>query len=121
MELIGSYDVEGYNEVYLFEFELSEINAELDINEFTQKQEGIDRLEWQTAWDEKYLDAKGMEIIGDWLNVPTDHIGKFRLTFFFHYFDFEKPLITPYGEIEIDKVESMPARLLSIIEYEPPN
>ena len=42
-----------------------------------------------------------------------------RYAFFFHYLDFEKPLVTPAGSLSVPKATNAPAHLKDI-EYESP-
>jgi hypothetical protein len=119
-ELIGIYIVDGYKNVHLIELVIKAKYTGIDIGKFTQKQEGIDQSEWQLPWDEKYLNPTGTEISGDWVNPPTVIENTTLFTFFFHALDFNKPLISPFGDIKLKPAEKMPERLKSIIEYEPP-
>jgi hypothetical protein len=116
--VIGVYKVEGQTNVHLIELDIKAKHTDIEIGEFTQRQNGVDRLDWQTPWDEKYLNAEGTEITGDWLEVPNDTTETTRLAFFLHFIDFDNPLTTPFGE---KQPEPMPNRLSSIIEYEQPN
>ena len=119
--VIGVYMVEGQTNVHLIELDIKAKHIDIEICEFTQRQNGVDRLDWQTPWDEKYLNAEGTEITGDWLEVPKDTTETTRLAFFLHFIDFDNPLTTPFGEIDLKQPEPMPNRLSSIIEYEQPN
>ena len=120
INLVGVYNVDGHSDVHLLELEINSNHANIDIGEFTQKLEGIDRLNWQTPWDEKYLNETGTEVTGDWLKEPINSKDNTRLAFFFHFLDFGKPLETPFGEIALKQPTEIPARLQGLIEYEEP-
>jgi hypothetical protein len=119
--VIGVYTVEGQTNVHLIELDIKAKHTDIDIGEFTQRQRGVDQLDWQAPWDEKYLNREGTEITGDWLEVPKDKTENTRIVFFLHFIDFDKPLTTPFGEIDLKIPEPMPNRLSSIIEYEKPS
>jgi len=101
--LIGIYNVEGESDVHLLEFEIE--SEQIDVGKFTQKEDRIDKMNWQVPWDEKFIDVEG----------------SIKLVFFFHFLDLSKPLITPFGVIELMKTEQMPSRLSRIMVYEKPN
>ncbi len=120
IELIGIYEVSGQQNVHLIELGIKLNHEQVDIGQFTQVEDGIDRIDWQTPWDEKFLNEEGTEVTGDWLDSPKDTSDFTRLAFFFHFIDFEKPLITQDGEMELRAPEKIPERISSIIEYEKP-
>lgn len=117
-ELIGIYTIPNHNDVKLIELVIDENIADFDPRQITQEQKGQDKLDWQTAYDEKYLNDEGNKIIGDDFDKPNG-LTRFRLVFFFHYLDFNKPLICQYGLINIKQATDLPDRLSKIIEYEP--
>ena len=120
VELIGIYKVDKEEDVHLIELGIKTNHGTIEIGEFTQKQDGLDQLNWQTPWDEKFLNESGTKITGDWMNAPTDKSDFTRLAFFLHFIDLEKPLSTQFGNVELRTVEEMPKRLADIIEYERP-
>ena len=117
-ELIGVYTIPNHDDVKLIELVVGENLNEFDPIQITQEQRGLDKMDWQTAYDEKYLNSEGNEIIGDDFEKPNG-LTRFRLVFFFHYLDFNKPLISQYGLIKLKNVTELPERLSKIIEYEP--
>lgn len=121
IDLIGVYEVEGHPEVHLIEMIIKSSHDEIDIGEFTQKQDEIDRLSWQSPWDEKYLDETGFKVIGDWMNPPNESVNTTRIAFSFHFLVFEKPMITPFGNVFFEEPKDMPDRLSNIITYESPD
>jgi hypothetical protein len=80
--VIGVYTVEGQTNVHLIELDIKAKHTDIDIGEFTQRQRGVDQLDWQAPWDEKYLNRAGTEITGDWLEVPKDKTENTRIVFF---------------------------------------
>ena len=121
IDLIGVYSVDGQKDVHLIELSVRAKYSDINIGEFTQKQDGVDRLSWQTPWDEKYLNDEGTIIIGDWINTPKDFTDITRIAFFLHFLDIGKPLATPFGDIKLKRPEAMPNRLTLIIKYERPD
>lgn len=117
-QIIGIYKIPNYNDVKLIELLIEEPINEFDPGQITQQQKGQDRLNWQTAYDEKYLDLSGNKIVGDDFDRPQD-MDKFRVAFFFHYIDTSKPLISQYGLINLREATDLPERLSGIINYEP--
>src|SRR5688572_113797 len=101
IDLIGIYDVQGEKDVYLLELYIKSKHTQIEIDKFTQAQENIDPLNWQSPWEEKYLNSEGTAITGDWLNLPEEILDDTRIIFFLHFLDFTKPLITPFGKIEL--------------------
>jgi hypothetical protein len=93
MTVIGVYKVDNESDVNLIEMVINDNPTNVDIVEITQEIDGAHRMEWQSPWDEKYLNENGDKIIGDYLDIPSDG-NLTRLVFFFHYLDFEKPLLT---------------------------
>lgn len=120
MLLHGVYEVNGTKNVYLLEITIEHPPEQVDVGQITQEIKGKDKLDWQSAWDEKYLNEAGDEVIGGFLDLPE---GKdtTRLTFFFHDLILDVPLETQYGKLALTKPTKMPDRLVDIIEYESPD
>ena len=120
MTLNGIYGVEDFEDVFLIELTINESPADVNVEEITQEITGVDRLDWQSPWDEKYLDEKGEGIIGDLSNRPPAS-ELTRIIFFFHNLDFDKPLQTQYGQLKLTQPLEMPLRLKTLIKYESPD
>ena len=120
INLIGLYKVPDHENVHLFEFKINSTDSDFDVGDFTQKLPNVDSMNWQVPYEEQFLDQNGTRIIGDYRTDLSELEKPFRLVFFFHYFDLDKPLNTPFGDINIKKVDSIPKRLSEIIEYEEP-
>jgi hypothetical protein len=97
--------------VVLIEVEITDVDEQFELGDFGQP--GSD----QAAYDERYLDPSGTQVIAAGLNAPAD--SNLRVAFFLHYFDPGRPLTTTYGDCVAPPVTEMPARLAAIIKYEP--
>ena len=120
VELIGIYHVSGQKDVHLIELGIKTNHANVDIGQITQMEDWVDPLDWQIPWDEKFLNTEGTKTTEDGMDSSSDNSDYTRLTFFLHYVDFHKPLITQFGALELKNPEIMPERISSIIEYEQP-
>lgn len=97
--------------VVLIEVEITDVDEQFELGDFGQP--GSD----QAAYDERYLDPSGTQVIAAGLNAPAD--SNLRVAFFLHYIDPGRPLTTTYGDCVAPPVTEMPARLAAIIKYEP--
>lgn len=120
MELVGIYNVDNNTDVHLIELVFDNSPDEVDVSLITQEIKGHPHDNWQSPWDEKYLDMNGENIIGDFFSIPKD-INKTRLVFFFHYIDFSRPLLTQAGHLDLRKPTSLPDRLKGKLHYERPD
>jgi len=120
MILNGVYSVANNQDVHLIELTFNSPPEKIDVGLITQTIQGQDEGDWQTPWDEKYLDVKGEKIIGDYAEIPNAQTTT-RLVFFFHFLDFSKPLFTPSGTVRLTSPTSLPQRLADLIKYEKPD
>lgn len=120
MELIGIYSVDDNSDVHLIEVQFNDTPNNIDVGQITQEIKGQSPENWQSPWDEKYLNEQGDEIIGDYTDIPQDRL-KTRLLFFFHYLDFTKPLLTQHGKLDLTNPTSLPERLRGKVKYEQPD
>ncbi len=119
VEIIGVYVVDASEPCHLVELWITDHAGELVFGQFTQECPGEDRSNWQVPWDERVLNNEGT---GDVMGRFPPHVivdGKIRVAFFFHYLNFELPLITPAGTIHIPDAQVLPQRL-SFIQYDQP-
>lgn len=114
VKLIGVYNVPNMPEVKLVELLVHTSPENFDIGSISQEIKGLDRMSWQTAYDEKYIDIEGNEI-------KANKTAPFRLLFFFHYLDVSKPLITQYGYTKLSITGPMPQKLADWVTYSPPD
>jgi hypothetical protein len=120
MELIGVYTVDGDEGVHLIELAFENPPGKVDLGQITQEIKGQPQSNWQSPWDEKYLDDKGEKIIGDCFDPPKSG-DKTRIVFFFHHIDFSRPLLTQEGHLTLIKPTSLPDRLKGQLTYERPD
>ncbi|MBR4256589.1 MAG: hypothetical protein IKQ18_05440 [Clostridia bacterium] len=120
VNIIGVYKVDEAEDVYLIELMIDDKPSNIDVDGIQQTDPDLDEDDWQAAFDEYYLNADGTEVIGDYCDLPEDDTDKTRLCFFMYLFDFNKPLRTQYGIINLPKSKKMPKRLGEIIEFDDP-
>jgi hypothetical protein len=120
MELIGIYTVDNNPDVHLIEITFDNSPDKVDVGQITQEIQGQPKGNWQSPWDEKYMDDKGEKIIGDYFDIPKDE-NKTRLVFFFHDIDFSKPLLTQEGQLTLTQPTLLPDRLKDKLTYESPD
>jgi hypothetical protein len=81
---------------------------------FQQEEKGLSKDYWQIAYDEKFLNANGTEVIDE----PS--IGEsVRFAFYLHFVKLDQPLLIPYGKITLLKPTAMPNRLKNLFKYVP--
>lgn len=71
---------------------------------------------------ERILSADGTKILADHSEIkrkPDLFRGDVRCVFFFHYLDTDRPLLTPFGKVDLPKTTARPERLSTIIYEEP--
>ncbi len=117
IEVIGIYPIEADESIHLVEILVRNSEGIFDLSEFTQEVNGQPKQNWQVPWDERILNSTGEKVIADSFsakNKPELWNGNVRLTFFFHYLDFSKPLITPCGVVTLINQNSKPDCLSEI-------
>lgn len=102
--IIGVHPIVAVEPVHLVELLVEGSVDDFDIGEVTQEVSGQPKSNWQAPYDERVLEESKQ---------------KARYAFFFHYLDFEKPLLTPAGAVPVPKATKAPAHLEDI-EYESP-
>jgi hypothetical protein len=123
VEIIGVYPVDAEEPVHIIEILVKNSKDIFDLSEFTQDIHAQPKEGWQVPWDEKLLDIDGRKVVADDLLLSKKHqlwIGDIRIIFFFHYLDFSKALITPFGPVNLPEERPRPERL-SQINYESPD
>lgn len=118
--IIGAFRVRSAEPCHLVELETTGVTGQTDLSEIAQEPPGQSRSNWQVPYDEQYLDISG-KLLADpsdpWAQPQESDL---RLVFFFHYLDFSKPLLTPFGEMVLPKPKRKPRRL-GFVRYEPPD
>ena len=110
LEIIGIYNIENNPDVHLIELRYS--SDSINMMDFTQEIESLPTSSWQAPYDERFLDQEGLNI------VEEQTKGNIRIVFFFHFIDFNKPLVTPEGNKILPMPTEIPDRLAKIIKYE---
>jgi hypothetical protein len=118
--IIGAYRVRSSEPCHLVEFEVIGGTDPIDLLGITQEVPGQPRSNWQVPYDEQYLEVGGKRPISPSEPWAQPEEPDFRLVFFFHYLDFTRPLLTPFGTMELPKPKRKPGRLGFVI-YEPPD
>ena len=120
LKIIGIYKVPESSEVHLIELESLSNNVDLDLGKITQEQDGVDWMSWQVPYEEKYLNPTGTKIIYEYLEEPDVLPVGTRITFYFHFLSFKKPLQTQFGELRLVEPKEIPSRLSALFTYEDP-
>ena len=118
LSIIGVYSIPETDDVKLIEIVIDRSPSSVEVDKFTQLDKSIPKSSWQTAYDEHYLNENGTEVIGRFGEFPTDILFT-RLAFFLHFVDFDKPLLSQFGELWLPLESPIPDRLKKIIKYEP--
>ncbi len=122
IEPIGVYPVEAREPVHLVEVWVRAAERVFDIGGITQDLPDQPKSNWQVPYSEYVLNGAGDETLTEEFGAadkPELWKGDMRMAFFFHYLDFERPLLTPFGPVQLPRATELPERL-SIIRYEPP-
>lgn len=104
VKIIGIHPVAADERVHLIELLIEGDVGDFDIGEVTQEVADQPKSNWQSPYDERVLEESTQRA---------------RCAFFFHYLDFNKPLLTPAASLPLSKPTKAPARLRDI-EYEWP-
>lgn len=119
VQLLGVYHVRQSPNVHLIELLIKKPPNEVDISTFTQKNELLPESCWQAAYDEHYLSEDGTSVIGTFCDQNNVRGTETRIAFFMHFVDFNKPLLSEFGELALSSPSPMPERLLKVITFEP--
>jgi hypothetical protein len=121
--VIGVYRVRAKEPCWLIELRIDGLEKSFDLADLTQPITGRGRSFWQAPYEEVLLDASGTRIkarAAELKAQPDLLKGEVRLAFFFHYLDFEQPLLSPFGDLPIPKPTPRPSRL-KMLKYEAPD
>ena len=120
IKLIGVYKIKPKEPCHLIEIEFINIDKPLNIGEIIQEYETQPKENWQVPYSEHLLNNDGKKSIADDYELLCNNSlikDIFRLTFFFHYLNLNKELLTPFGKITINKIDKLPKRL-NIIKHQ---
>jgi hypothetical protein len=118
IEVVGVYEIPDAPHAVLIEIAVDTRPDDLDLGAFTQEEPGQPRENWQAPWMEQWLNESGERIVSEPFDPPPDNLTSSRVVFFLHYVSFDRPLITPAGEVALPAKAPLPPRL-SAVEYEP--
>ena len=118
--IIGAYKVRSPEPCHLVELEITDVSGQIDLIEITQEIPGHPRSNWQVPYEEQYLHSSGKHPITPDVPWRQHQESELRLVFFFHYLDFSRPLLTPFGELELPKPKRKPRRL-GFVKYALPD
>jgi len=96
--------------VVAFDVRVSNADGKFDIGGFTQSDSD------QVAYDEVYLSSDGRSKEPG--SRPKDP-ANFRVYFFLHFVDNQKPLLSSYGELSIPELKSLPEYLRNLHPFTP--
>ena len=122
VEVVGVYPVTAEEPCHLIELRIPGVSDVFNFGSFTQETPGQPRSHWQVPWMERILSADGTKILADDSGIkrkPDLFRGDVRCVFFFHYLDTDRPLLTPFGKVDLPQPTAKPERL-SDINYEEP-
>jgi len=104
LRIIGVHPISAKEPCHLLEIELTAPSGDFDFGLVTQEMADQPKANWQVAYDEQ--------------QVGDNEAGS-RWVFFFHYLDFERPLLTPLGPFTLPEPTPVPPHLKAIEYYEP--
>jgi len=120
--IIGIYPVPAAEQCHLVEIMIHDGEGLFDVGEITQEDTSQPADNWQVPYDERIISADGSTILTEPFEAQEQEegwMGDFRLGFFFHHLDPSKPLLTPFGELQLPESERLPDRLQSFAYEEP--
>ena len=102
---------QDFEHLWLLEILIENADREFDQLDYTQANPRVSKAQWQVAYEETFLDPKGIRKQDPALGRPI------RVAFFFHYLDLGKPIRTPFGDVPIPFPTSFPKRLRRVVRY----
>lgn len=96
--------------VVAFDIRVTNADRKFDVGDFTQPDSD------QVAYDEVYLSPDGHSIESN--SKPKDPTN-FRVYFFLHFVDKQKPLLSSYGALDIPELKPLPDYLKRIHPFTP--
>lgn len=104
--------------VVLLELLVENCDARFRLDDFTQQIDAVPRDSWQAPWSEVYLTADGESLLVE-SGQPLPGVDTFRVAFFLHYFQPDRPLLSSYGPLECPAIMDMPPRLTRLVPFIP--
>jgi hypothetical protein len=122
LDVLGVHPIEIDEPCFLVEVVVTGSDGPFDVGAITQADPLQPSSNWQVPYAEKLLTPDGTDVLVDlWTSEgePGIWAGEVRLAFFMHDLSIDRPLTTPFGEVDIPAPTPCPARLQTI-EYEAP-
>jgi len=101
---------EEISSVIALDVSVTNTDMTFDIGDFRQPDND------QSPYDEVYLSPDGHSIESETKSIDSRN---FRVYFFLHFYDKNKPLISSYGQIEVPELQALPEHLKSLHPYIP--
>jgi hypothetical protein len=108
--LEGVYELPDLPDHHLIEVTAEAPPSRVDPGKFTQEDPERPQSEWSRGYWEWYLDLETGQPLGQ---SPLDAYGpsRTRLALFLHAVDFSRPLLTPFGPVQLPPATTLPERL----------
>ncbi len=121
VEVVGVHPVDAPEPCHLIEVVIRHAPDLINLSDFTQEIPDLPPANWQVPWDERYLDALGTRVLDPgFVSFQVTAVSDFRIAFFFHYLDLNRPLLTGFGSVVLPSPSPTPTRL-HFMNYEPPD
>jgi hypothetical protein len=108
---------ESLESVVLIEVAVSHRDGRFAMRDFTQRRDDLPRDSWQSAWEEAFLTADGINRLAVPFN-KTPAGDDLRIAFYLHFWDPSKPLCSSYGDVVCPQPAEIPERLEKLVPYE---
>jgi hypothetical protein len=106
-----------FEKLVLIEATVSNIDARFKMRDLGQTVDipGFPR-QFQCAYDEALLSSDGNTLIDRRMKCVYG-TGELRFAFYLHFYDPQRPLDTPYGQVECPPTQPIPDRLGGLVPY----
>jgi hypothetical protein len=93
-------------------------DAHFSVADFKQVNPAVPESRWQVAWNEQFLTADGLQLLGEYrLNeLPTET--RYRIAFFIHSWNHSLGLTSTYGPLSLVPITAIPERLWQLAPFE---
>ncbi|MCC5786236.1 MAG: hypothetical protein JJU33_06005 [Phycisphaerales bacterium] len=119
--ILGVHPIEADEPCDLLEVLIEDAPRPIDFGHFVQAVPDRPAANWQTAYDERFLTTDGDAFLDPdkpWSQPDLAACGgRFRVAFFMHYLDSDRPILTPAGSLKLPQRTPLPDRL-KIVRYE---
>ena len=101
---------EEVSSVVALDISVTDADVNFDVGDFRQPDSD------QVAYDEVYLSPDGRSVESE---TQPNYSSNFRVYFFLHFYDKNKPLLTSYGTVNIPEIQPLPEYLKSLHPFTP--